>query len=235
MATRPGLAALKGSEQTGVLPNYTIEKVAGLSDIASVTASSDEINIMDGVTATAAEINKVAGVTAGTAAASKALVLGANKNVDTLAIAEGGLKIGAAAGTAVTATAAELNTLAGVTAGAAAASKGVVLGADVGISGLLLNGLLLGVQAHDYGGGNVAWTLSATEEKKAIITTTNAATGSCDIIALPTAGKVWIVKNTSGQANVIKATGQTGITIANGKTAIVMGNGTDFLRVTADS
>ena len=61
------------------------------------------------VTATAAEVNRLGSVTPGTAAASKALVLGTNKNVDTLAIAEGGLKIGAGAGTAVSLTADQLN------------------------------------------------------------------------------------------------------------------------------
>lgn len=61
------------------------------------------------ISATADELNKLASVSAGTAAASKAVVLGANKNLDTLAIADGGLKLGSGAGTAVTATATELN------------------------------------------------------------------------------------------------------------------------------
>lgn len=63
------------------------------------------------VTSSAAELNLIDGSTAGTAVASKAAVLGANKNLDTLVIADGGLKLGAGAGTAVTATAAELNKL----------------------------------------------------------------------------------------------------------------------------
>lgn len=79
-----------------------------------VTSTAAELNITDGVTATAAEINKLAGVTAGTALASKAAVLGANQNLDVLAIAD--LKLGAGAGTSVTSTAAELNILDGVTA-----------------------------------------------------------------------------------------------------------------------
>ena len=60
-------------------------------------------------TSSTAELNTLTGVTAGTTAASKALVVGADKNLDTLAIADGGLKLGAGAGTAVTATAAEIN------------------------------------------------------------------------------------------------------------------------------
>lgn len=61
------------------------------------------------ISATADELNKLASVAAGTVSASKAVVVGANKNVDTLVIADGGLKLGSGAGTAVTATAAELN------------------------------------------------------------------------------------------------------------------------------
>lgn len=63
------------------------------------------------ISATAAELNNLASVAAGTVTASKALVVGANKNLDTLAIADGGLKLGSGAGTAVTATATELNQL----------------------------------------------------------------------------------------------------------------------------
>ena len=73
-------------------------KIANPNGISGVTASSDELNVLDDVVA-------------GTASASKAAVLGANKNLDTLVIADGGLYLGAAAGTAVTATAAELNIL----------------------------------------------------------------------------------------------------------------------------
>ena len=74
------------------------------------------------------EVGFIDGVTAGTVTASKAIVVGADKEVDTLAIAASGLKIGAGAGTAVTATAAELNYNAAVVAGTAAVSKAVVLG-----------------------------------------------------------------------------------------------------------
>ena len=76
-----------------------------------VTATAAELNIMDGVTATAAELTKLAGVAAGTVTASKAVVVGANKEVDTLVIADGGLKLGSGAGTAVTATADEINNI----------------------------------------------------------------------------------------------------------------------------
>lgn len=89
--------------------------------------------------------------------------------------------------------------------------------------------------SHDYGGAAEAWELSATEMKAGILIATNASGGAVDAVALPTAGKVYIVVNTSGQALTIKAAGQAGIAIASTKTAIVRGNGTDFVRVTADA
>ena len=54
---------------------------------------------------------------AGTVEASKMLLVGANKELDALVIADGGLSLGSGAGTAVTSTAAELNLLDGVVAG----------------------------------------------------------------------------------------------------------------------
>jgi len=102
--------------------------------IASVPITNP--NGISGVTATSTELNKNGGVTAGTAAASKTAVLGANKNLDTLVIADGGLKLGSGAGTAITSTADDLNTLASVTAGTAAASKAVVLDANKQVSGV---------------------------------------------------------------------------------------------------
>jgi hypothetical protein len=83
-----------------------------------------------------AELEMLDGITAGTSLANKAAVLGANKNLDVLALPVSGLKIGAGAGTAVDCTAAELNRLSGVTAGTAAASKGVVLDANKDVTAL---------------------------------------------------------------------------------------------------
>lgn len=54
-----------------------------------VTATAAELNILDTVTATAAELNTLADVTAGTVTASKALVVGASKDLDTLQIVNG--------------------------------------------------------------------------------------------------------------------------------------------------
>ncbi len=57
-----------------------------------------------------------AGQTPGTASAYLPAVLGANKNLDTLVIADGGLKLGSGAGTAIAATAAEVNAVADASA-----------------------------------------------------------------------------------------------------------------------
>lgn len=90
----------------------------GAAGGTAVTSTAAELNILDGVTATAAELNLVDGSVAGTTVASKALVVGANKETDVLALPVSGLKIGAGAGTAVDRTAAELNLLTqGVAAG----------------------------------------------------------------------------------------------------------------------
>jgi len=101
------------------------------------------------------ELAKLDGLTAGTATASKVLILGANKNVDVIAVAD--LKLGADAGTSVTSTAAELNILHGATldvnelnlldgsvVGTAVASKVLSLGTDKNVDVLAIADLKLG-------------------------------------------------------------------------------------------
>lgn len=85
-------------------------------------------------TLSSAELGYIDGVTAGTVTASKAVVVGADKEVDVLTVAT--LSLGAGAGTAVTATAAELNKNAGVTAGTVAASKVLVVDANKDLASL---------------------------------------------------------------------------------------------------
>ncbi len=91
--------------------------------LVGVTASSDELNLNDGAVA-------------GTSVASKTLALGADKETDVLALPVSGLKIGAGAGTAVTATAAELNAATGVTLGTVIASKNVTVDASLNTTGI---------------------------------------------------------------------------------------------------
>lgn len=112
---------------------------AELNILDGVTSTTAELNILDGVTSTAAELNLVDGSVAGTAVASKAAVLGANKNLDTIVIADSGLFLGAGAGTAVTRTAAQINLLTqGVAAGykIARGSTTPVSSSDTVVTGL---------------------------------------------------------------------------------------------------
>jgi hypothetical protein len=92
------LPTLFGANQTSVLPNVA---ATGTPVLDTVTASGTEINLIDGSVA-------------GTAVANKAAVLGANKNLNEFHTAA--LYLGAAAGTAVTSTAAELNKIHGIAA-----------------------------------------------------------------------------------------------------------------------
>lgn len=92
-----------------------------------------------------------------------------------------------------------------------------------------------GVSTHSYGTGHADWTLTSAEMASQILTCTGTADAGCAAIATPTAGKVYILSNATGQTVTIKASGQTGVGIANTKTAMVRGNGTDFVRVTADA
>jgi len=115
------------------------------------------------VTASAAELNLIDGSSAGTAVASKALVLGSDKNIDTIAIADGGLKLGAGAGTAVTSTAAELNLLDDAVAGTVVASKAIIAGASKEIDMLTIAALTAGTQ--NLTGGQI--TFPATQAASA--------------------------------------------------------------------
>jgi hypothetical protein len=135
-STGSGTSNILTAAEIDVLDGVTAGTVlAGKAVVTTTDKHIDTIVITDGglklgaaagtaVTATAAELNynDRAGAV-GVAEASKTAVLGANKNLDTLVIADSGLYLGAVAGTAVTATAANLNLTAGVTAGTTAAGK----------------------------------------------------------------------------------------------------------------
>lgn len=95
-----------------------------------ISPSASELAAINGLTATSTELNTLAGVTAGTVTAGKAIVTTTNKHIDAIAITDGGLALGAGAGTAVTSTAAELNLVDGSVAGTAVASKALVLGTN---------------------------------------------------------------------------------------------------------
>ncbi len=145
------------------------------------------------ITATAAELNVNTGVAAGTATASKVAVLGTNKNLDVLAIAD--LKLGAGAGTSVTSTAAELNTLAGVTAGTAAASKAAVLGATKNLDTLSI-ATLLATTSATVGGGTAITKIVVYSQSLdvASVAANTTAEQTFTVTGLTTADKVFVNK-----------------------------------------
>ena len=123
-----------------------------------------------------------------------------------------------------------------ITGGTIAAStitSPAITGGTIAASTITSPDLYVAISSHDYAGGAADWELSATEAKSAILTATNA-NGACAIVAVPDSGKVYWIKNSTGQELTIKASGQAGVKIANGKTAAVYGNATDFVRLTAD-
>ncbi len=97
----------------------------GGTEVAITAAELNAVHDAGGISDV--EFDVLDGATKGTAVASKALVMGAFKDIDTLDFqATSGLKI---AGVAVTSSAAELNYIDTSTPGTAVASKAVVLGA----------------------------------------------------------------------------------------------------------
>jgi len=127
------------------------------------------------VTATPAELNLLDGSVAGTAVASKALALGANKNVDVLAVAD--LKLGAGAGTSVTSTAAELNILDGALV--TAAELNLLDNADC-----VVKVAKIALAAVDTAGGVFSWQNDETVSiivQRLILDVTTASTGACTL------------------------------------------------------
>jgi len=114
------------------------KNIGGLNSITGSTITCETALLVGATSISAAEIAFLDSVTAGTAAASKAVVLGANKNIGVITsltastiTAANLIKMGNAE-----ITEAELEQIDGITAGTAAASKALVLGANKNI-GLL--------------------------------------------------------------------------------------------------
>ena len=210
----------------------TVE-VDALTVTNTLTVSGTAIN--------ATEIAFLDGVTAGTVAASKAVVVDADKHIDTIVIADGGLKLGATTGTAVTSTAAELNFLDGSVAGTAVASKAAVLGTNKNLDTIVIadSGLFLGDGAGtavtstaaelnildgvtstaaelNFVDGSVAGTTVAS---KALVVGTNKET---DVLALPVsglkigAGAGTAVDRTAAEINLLAQGVAAGYKIARG-------------------
>ena len=160
VSNRPTAMALTGaiaitnagvsSITAGIIVNADINAAAAiaLTKLAVLPTTSKALvstagGVISEATTSTTEIQYLAGVTPGTSTASKVAILGANKNLDTLVLADGGLYLGSGAGTAVTSTASELNILDGATLnvtelnylngsvpGTAVASKVLSLGAS---------------------------------------------------------------------------------------------------------
>jgi len=122
------------------------------------------------------EVAYLTDVVAGTVTASKAVIVGANKNINTISIADGGLKLGSGAGTAVTATAAELNELDDIVASFTfAATAGAENVCEVAITlkdaaGATVDGprpFMVWLSDADTGVGLTATTASGTVQAKA--------------------------------------------------------------------
>ena len=84
-----------------------------------------------------------------------------------------------------------------------------------------------GIISKDFQAAAAAWTLTANEAKATMLITTNAG-GAAQIIAPAQNGKMYIIKNTSGQTITIKTASSTGAAIVHNLKATVIYNGTDF-------
>jgi len=166
------------------------------------------------LTATATELNKNAGVTAGTASASKTAVLGANKNLDTLVLAAGGLYIGAGAGTQVTDTAPELNVLHSVTPGTVAASSAVVVNSAKSVD------VLQATTSQSVGGTGVPGAAAvATRITKAVTAIADATATDLLTVTVPNAAHSAVV-----HIRILGSLGAGGAIGANECSAVLDGN-----------
>lgn len=87
-----------------------------------------------------------------------------------------------------------------------------------------------GVAVHDYGAAAADWVLSTNEALATMLVCINAG-GAAKIIAPAAEGKMYIIRNESGQTITIKTASSTGVTVANGKTATVIFYNTDFIKI----
>ncbi len=132
---------------------------------------------------------------AGEVEASKLVLVGTNKNVDTIAIAQNGLKIGSGAGTAVTTTAAELNILDGVTS--TAAELNILDGVTKTFSEI--NALVGGIAGGYKIARGVALVNNATFDVPTGLTTPVAVV--CSLVGDPSITHMWSTSTIGNQTN----------------------------------
>ena len=82
-----------------------------------------------------------------------------------------------------------------------------------------------GIASHSYAGAAADWVLTTSEAQCGILSVTNAG-GAANIIAPAITGRVYAVKNNSGQTITFKSAGdESGTTILNGNTVLVFNGG----------
>lgn len=176
-----------------------------------------------------ADLDYITVATAGTVEANKAVVVGADKNIDTIAIADGGLKLGAGAGTAVTATAVELNYNDVTTLGTVQASKALTADANkvVTWTGVPAANGLLNIQATATSTtpGSVRAILGAVTQ--AATTTTGTVVGVRGAVTAVTAMSNYAY-GTQGKAILDNVTVTAGSNHVCGVMAQISGSGATF-------
>lgn len=190
---------------------------AGRGSLASLRQALTDINSMITSLSTT-ELGYIDGVVAGTVTALKAVVVDTNKHIDTLAIAASGLKIGTSGSeTAVTATGAELNALAGATVTNATLNKAAILstGGAITFPGPLTLGATA-VTATEFAALAGATVTNATLGKAAILSTAGA-------ITIPGPLTLGATVVTTSEFAVLAGAGVTNATL--GKAAILSTGG----------
>jgi len=178
--------ALGAGNAYTVTPGQAVTFVGRSASLYNAPTATDTIT---GLTASAAELNFNDTAQVGVAVPSKTLVLGADKNVDVIAIAD--LKIGAGAGTSVTSTAAELNLVDGSVitndiaskAAMTDASKRLRTAANVGAAGV-------GCTAVELGDGMNHTTIITVNQADALTVADDAALADGYLIYTLPAGAV---------------------------------------------
>jgi|GEM_PF-1445093 len=139
----------------------------------------------------------------------------------------GSLKL---AGTAITATAAEVNKLAAIGAGDVVTTTNTKT-----LTNKTLSGPIFSIAATHVFNTLDDWVVSAADMLCTLLITDSGSGGANIVVNGGTAGTIKIVRNDGDGAVTIKESGGTGIEIAIAKTAVVMHNGTDYIRITADA
>jgi len=87
-----------------------------------------------------------------------------------------------------------------------------------------------GVVVRNFNAAATPWTLDFNEAKATMLIATNAG-GPTSIVAPATEGKMYVIRNTSGQTITVKTASSTGVTVANSKIATVIFYSTDFIKL----